>query len=304
MSPRTSALIQANIVTLIWSASWVFIKIGLQDIPPLTFAGLRYFIAFLCLLFLVTRSGKYRAAVAALEPREWRSLLLLGVFGYAIAQGAQFVALVYLPSATLSLMLNFTTVLVVLFSILWLKEAPTRAQYVGIGLFLTGVLIYFLPVDLPLEQWIGLGVAVVCVSANATGSVIGRSVNRRANISPLIVTTVAMGAGSSLMLGGALVTEGIPDITPRAGLIILWLAVVHTALTFVMWNNTMRVLTAPESSLINNLMMVEIAILAWIFLGEAISPKGIIGLVLAFSGIVIAQLGGAAYRRAKRHMRG
>ena len=49
-SPHTIALLQALLVTFIWSLSWVFIKIGLQGIPPITFAGLRYTLAFLCLL--------------------------------------------------------------------------------------------------------------------------------------------------------------------------------------------------------------------------------------------------------------
>jgi len=40
----------ALLVTLIWSTSWVFIRIGLKDIPALTFAGLRYFFAFLFLI--------------------------------------------------------------------------------------------------------------------------------------------------------------------------------------------------------------------------------------------------------------
>jgi drug/metabolite transporter (DMT)-like permease len=44
------AVLQALLVTFLWSTSWVLIKIGLQDIPALTFAGLRYSLAFVCLL--------------------------------------------------------------------------------------------------------------------------------------------------------------------------------------------------------------------------------------------------------------
>ena len=50
ISPQTRARFQALFVTFLWSTSWVLIKIGLQDIPALTFAGLRYGLAFLCLL--------------------------------------------------------------------------------------------------------------------------------------------------------------------------------------------------------------------------------------------------------------
>jgi len=34
--------LQALFVTFLWSSSWVLIKFGLEEIPPLTFAGLRY----------------------------------------------------------------------------------------------------------------------------------------------------------------------------------------------------------------------------------------------------------------------
>ena len=50
LSQRNKAILQALFVTLLWSSSWVVIKFSIEEIPPLTFAGLRYFIAFLILL--------------------------------------------------------------------------------------------------------------------------------------------------------------------------------------------------------------------------------------------------------------
>ena len=50
-SPHTRAVLQALLVTFLWSTSWVLIKIGLADIPALTFAGLRYVLALLVLIF-------------------------------------------------------------------------------------------------------------------------------------------------------------------------------------------------------------------------------------------------------------
>ncbi|HKZ55913.1 MAG TPA: DMT family transporter [Anaerolineales bacterium] len=49
-SPHLSAVFQALFVTFLWSTSWVLIKWGLDEIPPLIFAGLRYGLGFLCLL--------------------------------------------------------------------------------------------------------------------------------------------------------------------------------------------------------------------------------------------------------------
>src|SRR3970040_477008 len=108
---RAAAL--ALFVTFLWSTSWVLIKIGLADIPALTFAGLRYFLAFLCLLPFGLRAGHLDpSALRHLTRRDWLLLFLLGLVFYSVTQGTQFLALAYLPAVTFSLLLNFSAVLV------------------------------------------------------------------------------------------------------------------------------------------------------------------------------------------------
>jgi len=52
----------------------------------------------------------------------------------------------------------------------------------------------------------------------------------------------------------------------------------------------LRTLTAVESSILNSLMMPQIALMAVIFLGEGLSVKEIFGLVLVGIGVIVAQL--------------
>ena len=54
-SSHVRSMLQALFVTFLWSTSWVLIKFSLEEIPALTFAGLRYALAFLLLLPLVLR---------------------------------------------------------------------------------------------------------------------------------------------------------------------------------------------------------------------------------------------------------
>lgn len=300
-SPRLTAILQALLVTLIWSASWVLIKLGLADIPPVTFAGLRYFIAFLCLAALAARSAQSRAAVKRLTRRQWGLLVVLGFTFYTLTQGTQFVALTSLPAVTLSLLLNFTPVVVLGLGAALLNERPSRRQLMGIGLFLLGALIYFWPVSFPAQEVFGLIVGLVGVLANGFSSVLGRYVNRDGAITPLVVTTISMGSGSALLLGGGLLVEGLPALSLPAWALIVWLAVVHTALAFTLWNATLRTLSAVESSVINNTMLVQIALLAWLFLGETITGQGALGLLLAAVGILVVQVAGRA--RAGRVIR-
>jgi drug/metabolite transporter (DMT)-like permease len=99
-----------------------------------------------------------------------------------------------------------------------------------------------------------------------------------------------MGIGSLLLLVTGAITQGFGSMSWQDWAIIFWLALVNTAFAFTIWNNTLRTLSAVESSVINSLMMPQIAILAYIFLGEALNPKEILGLVLVGIGVLIVQL--------------
>ena len=219
-----------------------------------------------------------------------KTTILLGFLYYAATQGASFVALFYLPAVTVNLLWNFSSVAIALLGIIWLAEKPTRFQWVGIILALFGAVIYFYPVSIPRSQFIGVIVSLVGVGANAISSIMGRSINRSMEHHPMVVTVISMGAGSILLQGVGLYTEGIPTIDLRGWGLILWLAIVNTAFAFTLWNHTLRTLSAVESSVINSTMLIWIPLFAVAFMGETVSPKAIIGLVIAGIGTLIVQL--------------
>lgn len=294
-SPRVRAILQALFVTVLWSTSWVLIKRTLDDVPSLTFAGLRYTIAFLILLPLL---WKHKAEVRALSSTDWGQLITLGIVYYTLTQGGQFVTLNHLEAISFSLLLNFTTLIVAVFAIIFLHEIPSRLQWGGIAIFILGVLIYFVPAltqpSAPQAEgrWLGFALAGATVFANAVSGVLGRKINRSGAISPLVVTVISMGIGAILLLAVGAVVQGIPPISGATWVIIIWLAVVNTAFAFLLWNTSLQVLSAVESSIINNTMLVQIAILAWLFLGEQPTAWGLVGLALAVVGILLVNLKG------------
>jgi len=287
---QRSAVLVALFVTFLWSTSWVLIKLGLKEMPALTFAGLRYTLAFACLLpFALTPPN--RAALRALTRGDWARLVLLGVLYYAVTQGTQYVGLKYLPAATASLILNLTSMVVLGLGVAFLRETPGWMQGLGILINLIGVVIYFYPVGFASDQWLGVVFMAVGMTTNAIGTVLARGINRAGNIPPIIVTVVGMGVGAALMLTAGLLTEGgMPAMSGGAWLNVAWMAVVNTALAFTLWNRTMRTLAAAETAMINNTMLVQIAVLAWVFLGEGLGGKEIFGLLLAAAGAILAQI--------------
>jgi drug/metabolite transporter (DMT)-like permease len=289
ISSHLRAVLQALFVTFLWSTSWVLVKPALKDIPPLPFAGLRYSIAFLCLLPFALRST-HPYPLRRLSRGTWVRLLILGLLFYALTQGAVFLSLFYLPAITVNLLLSFSTIVVALLGILALGERPTILQGGGLFLYLGGVLAYFYPASLPLDQVLGLVVAITGALANSLSSILGRHVNRSRELLPTTVTVVSMGVGSISLLAAGILVQGLPPLSLMNWAVVLWLAVVNSAFAFTLWNHTLRTLSAVESSIINNAMLIQIPILAYIFLGERFTGREGLGMLVAGLGVLIVQL--------------
>lgn len=287
---RIKAVLLAVLVTIIWSTSWVLIKIGLADIPAMTFAGLRYVLASLLFFPLLVKKD-IREQIKRLSKREWAVMVLLGVVLYTVGQGGQYLGLAYLPSVTVSLILNLSALFVAFVSSITIKEKLNWLQWIGVILNLAGVLIYFNPANNPLQgHWLGWLFAVLCLLGNSVGSIIGREVNRSARIHPIVITGISMTIGSALMLVTGILWQGLPPLSAQSIWIIVILAVINTAVCFTLWNYTQQTLLATESAILNNTMLVYISILAWIFLGEKQSLVGIVGLILALAGAMLVQI--------------
>ena len=288
-SLHVRAVALAFFVTFLWSTSWVLIKLGLKDIPALTFAGLRYTLAFFCLLPFAIHAG-HVTTLRRLSIGAWLRLIVLGLLLYSVTQGAMFLSLFYLPAVTTSLLLSFTTIVVALLALAWLNERPTWIQWSGTALYLVGVLVYFYPARIPAVEVTGLIVAGVCVLGNALSTLLGRDINRSGTLEPMTVTVVSMGIGSVVLLAGGIAVQGLPRLTVAHWSIIAWLAAVNSALAYTLWNRTLQTLAAVESSIINNTMLFQITILAWVFLGEQLTWQKVMGMFVAALGTLVVQV--------------
>ena len=66
------------ILCCIWGSTWLFIKIGLADLPPITFAGIRFTLASLILMLMVLA----RRAAWPRTRREWTLIAVVGVLQF------------------------------------------------------------------------------------------------------------------------------------------------------------------------------------------------------------------------------
>lgn len=290
-SNHRTAVLQALFVTFLWSTSWVLIKIGVSDIPPLIFAGLRYGLAFIFLAAAFWGSNG-RSKLRQLNRSKWGQLVVLGFIYYGVTQGAQFVSLAYLPAVTANIILGLTPAAVAILGIFILAEQPQPGQWFGIALTMGGLILYFYPVAFSAGSRIGMIAALIGMVANAGSSLWNRAINRTRDIQPLTITTISMGVGAFCLLTGGVVLDGMRQLSFTSWLIVGWLALVNTAFAFTLWNHTLRTLSALESSVINNSMSIQIPLMAVFFLGERLTVQEWIGLGIAVFGVFLVQMSG------------
>jgi drug/metabolite transporter (DMT)-like permease len=272
------------------------IKIGLDDLelPPILFAGLRYALAAM-ILMVIALPGLRRSLSGGTDRRTLLRVALLGVLLYALTQGAQFAALDSLPAVAVSLALSATPVIVAAAGLRG-QERPAPIQIAGAIALVAGAALYFGPLELGPAATLGLAIMIIALIANAASAIAGRQLARDAlpQIGGVLgLTAVSMAVGAVILLATGLLLEPLPTLSMDVWLIIGWLAVVNTAFAFTLWNYTLRTLTAVEASVMNNLMLVQIALLAWLFLDERLDGRQLLGLAIAFAGVLAVQLAGA-----------
>ncbi len=286
-----SPILFAVLVTLLWSSSFVLIKVGLREITPMLFASLRYLVASAILLVWVLASGT--AEFSGLSRRDWLLLIALGVSGYTVAQGLQFVGLAFITAISTTFVLNLTPIAVALLGYPLLREGPRLRQWGGIAIALLGAYVYF---GRPPEGNEAIGLAVVGVAnvAWAFYLVLVRKSSKNPVLPSLAFTGTTMTIGSLLMFLIAITVEGwrTPSLSVMG--MVVWMAAVNTAGAFLIWNMVLRHVRAYELSMLQNTMLIQIAVLALLFLGEGITLRMLFGMALVTIGVAVVQIRGAS----------
>ena len=78
-------------------------------------------------------------------------------------------------------------------------------------------------------------------------------------------------------------------LTPNGIVIIVWLATANTALAFFLWNWALKAIPAYELTVLQNVMLVEIALFAFVFLQETITTVMVLGMALVLGGVFVVQ---------------
>jgi drug/metabolite transporter (DMT)-like permease len=218
----------------------------------------------------------------------WLRLILMGISAYTLGNGALFWGLKFIPATTGSFLLSLMPLLVLAGGALLLKEIPTRWQIFGVFISLLGSGLFFSTGLHPGEPK-GMLIVSVGLIGILTFTLMGRSIARERRLDTLTLTTLPLVIGGMLTMLIALFVEGVPQFNERSILVVLWLAVVNTSLGYLLYNHSLRELTALEMNMIMNLTPFFTALLSWFFLGEKLGIIQILGMVIMIVGVILVQ---------------
>lgn len=282
---KKHALALAVLTTLLWSGSYIVNKTAFaQGIGPLTLSGLRYTLGSLALMLTVKREkGKTFPLPLA---------LFQGVLCFLIGQGFQYIGQSLTQPTVASLILNSALVMFVAAADrIRLHEAPGKSMYWKIALLIAGMLAYYSPWSGGVPDVSPMAWAVLILAAfGAAMNVVLNRLRFLQGYERRTVTVRPMFFGGLMMLAAGLATEPLSALSWTLVGCVAYLALISGALGFGLWIWSQQTLTAVENGAINNLMIVEIALMDVLFFGRSIAPAQWLGILLVFAAIQLLQI--------------
>lgn len=282
--PRLFAIAETLLLALILGSTLVVSRLALHFLGPLSLTAFRYLFAFLILVPFMP----HRNLFGRWTPRTWLMLLLIGVSFYVLGNGALILGLRFLSATTDGLLLNLVPLLVLVAGVIWLKEMPTYMQLVGVVIVVLGGILFFSP-GLSAGEPLGLAIVTVGLLGNAAYGLLGRTLAREGRVDTLSLTAIPLALGGLLLLPFALLIEGVPTFIPQAWGMVVFLAVINTAIAYVLYNHALKVLAAFELSVILSINPLITVLWSWLLLGERLQSLQILGMAVVVIGVALVQ---------------
>ena len=271
----------------IWGGMYVVSKVVLEVIPPFALLSIRLVMGAL-VLGIIIYFRKDRAAFS--KEQFWKSFFV-GVVGYGVSLGFQFVGTKLSTASNGSLVTSATTAFVLIFAPFLLGEKTTTRRIVALVVSTLGVLAVIDPRNAELSPTLFWGNMSLLAAALtwALYSVLVRKVSQSGDLLTSSTVMLLGGLPSSIAFGlWEVNTQGVGAITP--GIIggLLFLGIVSTAIAMFLWNYAFAELPAAVASLTFFAQPVVGTLLGWFFLAEKITPLFLFGGALISVGILIA----------------
>ncbi len=298
MKGKIGGEVMLLMVALIWGTSFVAQKTGMDTIGPFTFGSLRMYIGFLALLPVILvlstldkkkKALEQRPQISVEEKKKQRKDLLIGglACGVAIYFAAilQQIGLLYTTSGKAGFITALYIVIVPVFG-LFLKRKVKPIVWICIVVALTGLYLLSVTEDLSVNK--GDVLMFICAFGFAAHILCCDYFTAKADGIKLsaLQFLVAGIIGTPLMLYESFTWEGLVG----AAMPLLYVGVMSCGVAYTLQMVAQKRVEPTMTSLLLSLESVIAVIAGIILLGESINSREIIGCILMFAAIIVAQL--------------
>ncbi len=288
MKPSIRNNLLAATACLLWATPFVFVKITLEHLPPLTVAGLRFLLAGLIQLPFC-RQSPFR-----LLRTETRTVILVSLFQTILLYAGFFYALTLVRGAQAAIVIGSGPLIAAIAAHCTMHDDRlSRRTLQSIAFGISGIIIVSLATKpwepVGLKELLGIGILLTGSVVSAAGNIV--VAKRRGRLPAVELNSIQMLVGGAALFLIALPVDGAPDLNLPIEFYgaLLWLALVSAA-GFGIWFHLLSREKVSTLNIWKFLIPLAGATLSWILIpGEHPDLPTLAGMGLIIAGIVHSQ---------------
>lgn len=270
------------LLSLVWGSSFVLIKQALVAFSALQVASLRLVIASLCMLPFFSRE------LRKISRGDWIWLVIVGLAGTGIPAFCYPLAETEISSITTGILNSLTPVFTLLLGVIFFRQKSGWWQIAGIAIGFAGAVLIIGQADSENDGnlWYALYAVAGALLYSLSGNTVNAKLRHLSSVSIAVVAFTLLGIPCLIYL---FTTDFInicqthPEVKSSL-LSVSFLAVFGTAAASVLYFKLVQMTTAVFASLVAYIIPI-VAIVLGVFVGEALSPFHLVGLILIAMGI-------------------
>jgi len=275
------------ILSVIWGTTWIVIKVGLEDLPPITFATARFVLAVLILTPLLFSNIRLLPA----SKSEWRLVALTGVLQFSINYSLVFWSEQYITSGLAAVLQAMITVFGLVLAWIFIpSERITKLKIIAVVVGIIGVAVIFVD-QLRIENVMGFaGSAAIVIGAYAAAQASILIKAKAAGLHPAGILYSQMLCGLPALIIYSLAAEGDPlalNWTWRAAASVLYLSIAGTIAAFWLYYWLLSRIESTRAMMISLVTPLIAVLVGNIFLGETLPRGTLFGGFLILTGIAL-----------------
>jgi len=280
-----------GILCLIWSTTWMAIRVLVRDVPPLWAAGVRFALAAAIMLLI----SAIRGSRAPQGPREWRAVCVLGISMIAVPFGLIFWAEQFVASSMTAVLYSTMPLCVAALTPWMSKHSVPRSAIFGMVVGAGGIAVLFGQGLTATRGTLLGGVAILLAVVSNSFSILFAK-REISGMDPVVATSWQFLVGAVALLAGSLGMERgrASQWTPHAVIALLFLALAGSAVAFGLYYWLLRHVQPYQISTLSLVAPILAILVGAVILREPVPPLMLVAslvVLAAVTGVLRAQAG-------------